>query len=115
PRMGAVAARLADRIVITSDNPRTEDPQAILDEIARGLAGADFEAHIDREKAITRAICSAAPGDVIVIAGKGHENYQILPDGAGGTQRRHFDDREVARAALDKRTTSRLAGAGGPA
>jgi UDP-N-acetylmuramoyl-L-alanyl-D-glutamate--2,6-diaminopimelate ligase len=115
PRMGAVAARLADRIIITGDNPRTEDPDAIIAQIAAGLGATPFEAHADRERAITRAICAAAPGDVIVIAGKGHEDYQILPNGRGGTHKRHFDDREVAREALQTRAASRLARAGGPA
>ncbi|MFG0283766.1 MAG: UDP-N-acetylmuramoyl-L-alanyl-D-glutamate--2,6-diaminopimelate ligase [Phycisphaerales bacterium JB039] len=100
PRMGAVAGRLADRVVVTSDNPRTESPKAIVEEIIAGLGGRDFEVQVDRERAIQHAVSRAQRGDVIVIAGKGHEDYQILPDGEGGTFKRHFDDREVARDAL---------------
>ena len=100
--MGAVADRMADIVVVTSDNPRTEDPDAIIDEVCRGIERADETLVIepDRETAIHAAIALATPGDVIVIAGKGHEDYQILSDGVGGTVRRHFDDREVAMQAL---------------
>jgi UDP-N-acetylmuramoyl-L-alanyl-D-glutamate--2,6-diaminopimelate ligase len=103
PRMGAVAARLADVIVMTSDNPRREEPGAILGEI---LAGVEPEARTrvtvlpEREEAIAHAVAKARAGDIVLIAGKGHEDYQILPDGNGGTVKRHFDDREAARAAL---------------
>lgn len=106
PRMGAVAARLADRIVVTSDNPRTERPGAILDEILTGIPAARrTDAHVDEDRsaAIGWAIDRAGAGDIVLIAGKGHEDYQILPDGRGGTVRRHFDDREEARAALVRR------------
>ncbi len=107
PRMGAVAGRLADRVVVTSDNPRTEDPKAIVEQVASGLAGREFDAIVDRERAIGHAIAAARAGDVIVIAGKGHEDYQILPDGKGGVVKRHFDDREVAREALQMRAQAR--------
>lgn len=108
PRMGRVAAELADQIVITSDNPRTEQPEAIISEI---LAGIPTEAQPrvtiepDRERAIHAAISAAHPGDVVMIAGKGHETYQILPDPhrPGQTITRDFDDREVARAAMRSR------------
>ncbi|MEQ8845244.1 MAG: UDP-N-acetylmuramoyl-L-alanyl-D-glutamate--2,6-diaminopimelate ligase [Phycisphaerales bacterium] len=104
PRMGAVAGRLADRIVVTSDNPRTEDPQAIVDEVLAGLPKAMWTtSDVDREAAIRLAINQADPEDVIVIAGKGHEDYQIVSDGAGGTYKRDFDDRLIARAALEAR------------
>lgn len=104
PRMARVAASLADDVIITSDNPRTEDPLAIIDEV---LAGIDTDAarskvHVDpdRRSAITHAIESARPGDAIVIAGKGHEDYQLVPDGRGGILRLDFDDRRVACEAI---------------
>lgn len=106
PRMARVACELADDVVITSDNPRTEQPAAIIRDI---LAGVDdpgrSNLHIDpdRRTAIFRAVELAQPGDVVVIAGKGHEDYQLLPDGAGGIRRIHFDDRQVAREALHAR------------
>jgi len=96
PLMGAAAARWADLVILTSDNPRSEDPRQIIDEIAAGVpAGASYERIEDRETAIARAIEVARPGDIVLIAGKGHENYQefdrtVLP----------FDDREVARRHL---------------
>ncbi len=96
PLMGGIAARLADVVYVTSDNPRTEDPQKILADV---LAGIPAEAHpvvtADRAEAIRRAILDAKPGDGVLIAGKGHEDYQIL-----GTEKIHFDDREQAREAL---------------
>ena len=105
PKMGCIAAELADRVVITSDNPRTENAAAIIAEIQTGIASGHAgktSTEADRERAIQQAIREALPGDVVVIAGKGHEDYQILPDPArpGTTITRHFDDREVARAAL---------------
>jgi len=108
PRMGKVAAAIADLVIVTSDNPRTEEPRAIIGEIINGIP-AESQARVriepDREAAIEMAISAAPAGSVIVIAGKGHEDYQILPDPArpGQTVARHFDDREVARAALKKR------------
>jgi UDP-N-acetylmuramoyl-L-alanyl-D-glutamate--2,6-diaminopimelate ligase len=99
PIMGDVATRLSDYTVITSDNPRTEDPQHILQQIITGIDQTkDYIALPDRQEAIEHAIAVAQPWDTIVIAGKGHEDYQIL-----GQTRRHFDDREVARAALTQR------------
>jgi UDP-N-acetylmuramoyl-L-alanyl-D-glutamate--2,6-diaminopimelate ligase len=108
PKMGRVASSLSDRAVITSDNPRTEDPGAIIEMIRAGIDPEDagkVEVEPDRERAIARAIAQAHPGDVLVIAGKGHETDQILPDPArpGATISRHFDDREVARQALRRR------------
>jgi UDP-N-acetylmuramoyl-L-alanyl-D-glutamate--2,6-diaminopimelate ligase len=114
PRMGDVASRLADRVVITSDNPRTEDPRRIINEIYEGV-DPDLRPCVrvepERERAIHHAIESADPGDTIIIAGKGHEDYQIMPDGTGGTVTRHFDDREVAAQAISARagTIGRLA------
>jgi UDP-N-acetylmuramoyl-L-alanyl-D-glutamate--2,6-diaminopimelate ligase len=108
PRMGEVAARFADYVVVTSDNPRTEEPRTIIGEIIDGIP-AESQPRVriepDREAAIQMAIRTAPPGSIIVIAGKGHEDYQILPDPAkpGQTITRHFDDREVAREALSKR------------
>jgi len=112
PRMGAVAATLADRVIVTSDNPRTEDPGSIIEAVLRGVpadAPARTESDPDRAGAIHRAVAASAPGDVVLIAGKGHEDYQIVPDGAGGSIRRHFDDREVAREALARRAAASAA------
>ena len=106
PKMAEVACRLADRIVITSDNPRTEDPQRIIDEILagvpaekRGGGAGEVLVEPDRAAAIAQAIASATGGEVVLLAGKGHEDYQII-----GTTRHHFDDREQAAAALRRRT-----------
>lgn len=96
PQMGDIAARLSDVAIVTSDNPRTEDPARILDDIVAGIAP-DAEPLVigDRAEAIRTAILQAKPGDGVLIAGKGHEDYQIL-----GTEKVHFDDREQARDAL---------------
>jgi UDP-N-acetylmuramoyl-L-alanyl-D-glutamate--2,6-diaminopimelate ligase len=99
PQMGAIAARLADQVVVTSDNPRTEDPQRILADVVAGIPqGTALEVDADRARAIARAIAAAEPADLVLIAGKGHEDYQIL-----GTTRIHFDDREEAEKALRAR------------
>lgn len=99
PKMGQIVAQLADVAVVTSDNPRTEDPQRILQDILSGIpATVDPLVICDRATAIHTAIVQAQPGDGVLIAGKGHEDYQIL-----GTEKIHFDDREQARAALLKR------------
>jgi UDP-N-acetylmuramoyl-L-alanyl-D-glutamate--2,6-diaminopimelate ligase len=100
PQMAAIAARLADRVVVTSDNPRTEDPERILEDVVAGIPdGTDLVVEGDRATAIATAIASAAVGDLVLIAGKGHEDYQIL-----GTMKVHFDDREQAEMALRSRT-----------
>jgi len=92
--MGRIAEQRADRVIVTSDNPRTEAPQAILDDIRRGVRRPDaMHWIVDREAAIATAAEEAAPGDVVVIAGKGHETYQVV-----GTEKHPFDDRERARA-----------------
>ena len=92
PQMGEISARLADYTVVTSDNPRTEDPAAIISEIMQGISnGARCEVIPDREEAIKRALELAGAGDVVVIAGKGHEDYQII-----GARKNHFDDAETA-------------------
>ncbi|MED9872733.1 MAG: UDP-N-acetylmuramoyl-L-alanyl-D-glutamate--2,6-diaminopimelate ligase [Eggerthellaceae bacterium] len=98
PIMGR-AALAADYAVVTSDNPRTEDPNAIIEDIVAGMGeGTDhFEVVPDRREAIARAIAVAKSGDAILIAGKGHEDYQII-----GTEKHHFDDREVAAEELKK-------------
>jgi UDP-N-acetylmuramoyl-L-alanyl-D-glutamate--2,6-diaminopimelate ligase len=97
--MGAIAARLAGRSILTSDNPRGEKPEVILDDIERGMRGATNYARIaDRREAIARTIGEASDDDVIVIAGKGHETYQVA-----GDQVIHFDDREEAERALKTR------------
>jgi len=98
PQMGAIAARLADEVIVTSDNPRGEEPQAIIDEITAGMPSGRFVALADRRDAIARAIAEASDDEVIVIAGKGHETYQVV-----GDQVVHFDDREEAELALNKR------------
>ena len=95
PLMGKVAAALADRVIVTSDNPRSEDPEAIVDQIMDG-AGPDAERDVDRRHAIRHAIETAAEGDVVVIAGKGHEQGQEFEGG----RKEPFDDVTVAREAL---------------
>lgn len=100
PLMGAISRKLAGISVVTSDNPRTEDPMEIIGEILTGIG--DMENVIvepDRRKAIRLAVSIARPGDVVIIAGKGHEDYQIL-----GTRKIHFDDREEAVIALRERS-----------
>ena len=113
PKMGAVVAAKADLPVVTSDNPRTEDPRAILDAILPAVPNA-FYVDVDRRTAIRAAVAEATPGDVVVIAGKGHEDYQIL-----GTTKIHFDDREEAAAACALRPRFHVdaiaAGTGGTA
>jgi UDP-N-acetylmuramoyl-L-alanyl-D-glutamate--2,6-diaminopimelate ligase len=110
PLMGEAAARASDLVVVTSDNPRTEDPQRILADIepgvrdaglvplARATAGArGYVVEPDRPAAIALAVRLARPGDLVVVAGKGHEDYQII-----GTEKRHLDDREEVRRALER-------------
>ncbi len=99
PLMGKIAAKLADIAVVTSDNPRTENPERILDDVVAGIPDNTTYLVIgDRATAIQTAIDDAQPGDGVLIAGKGHEDYQIL-----GTEKIHFDDREQARNALNQR------------
>ena len=98
--MGAAAVRLADRVVLTSDNPRGEDPLAIIEAIAAGAAGAtQFAIDPDRAHAIEAAVQAAAPADVILVAGKGHETYQEI----AGT-RLPFSDAQVVERALASRS-----------
>ena len=98
PQMGRISARMSDLTVVTSDNPRTEDPDSILRDVVAGVGGADHLVEVDRRKAISLAIENAAGGDLVVIAGKGHEDYQDV-----GGQKIHFDDRQVARDVLSGR------------
>lgn len=104
PKMGRAAVEYSDVVVLTSDNPRTEDPMAILRDVETGVrealqARAHVEYHLvpDRREAIMSAVRLARAGDILLIAGKGHEDYQIL-----GTRKVHFDDREVAREAIQQ-------------
>jgi UDP-N-acetylmuramyl tripeptide synthase len=93
--MGAIAERLADVVVVTSDNPRSEEPQQIIRDILQGFVHFDTQrmlVNVDRKQAIQQAIDLARPTDIIVVAGKGHEEYQILKD-----RTIHFDDREVVQ------------------
>jgi UDP-N-acetylmuramoyl-L-alanyl-D-glutamate--2,6-diaminopimelate ligase len=91
PLMGKVVSRLSDKIYLTSDNPRTENPDKIIDDIAEGIPkGIKVIKESNRRKAINDALLSAQSGDVVLVAGKGHEEYQIV-----GTERIHFSDREV--------------------
>ena len=112
PLMGAVAARLSDVVVVTSDNPRSENPADIIEEIKRGIVEPDRPAGkpkpgqrdvrcialVDRREAIERAVREAVPGDLILVAGKGHEKYQVI-----GDRVLPFDDVEIAKAALERR------------
>ena len=94
PIMGAAAMAGADRVIVTSDNPRTEDPDAIIDEIERGMSGR-YECITDRRSAIAHAIDIAESGDTVLLAGKGHENYQVI-----GTEKHPFDERQVVAEIL---------------
>ncbi|HVX83378.1 MAG TPA: UDP-N-acetylmuramoyl-L-alanyl-D-glutamate--2,6-diaminopimelate ligase [Phycisphaerae bacterium] len=103
PKMGRIAEALADRVIVTSDNPRTEEAGAIIEEICAGFSegwrrGGKISVEADRRAAIRMAIEMAEAGDVVLIAGKGHENYQII-----GTTKHHFDDVEEAAAAMADR------------
>ncbi len=98
PKMGRAGAELSDLAVVTSDNPRSEDPAAIVAEVAAGArgGGAEVEVEVDRRAAIALALARAEPGDTVVIAGKGHEQGQEFEGG----RKIPFDDREVAREEL---------------
>jgi UDP-N-acetylmuramoyl-L-alanyl-D-glutamate--2,6-diaminopimelate ligase len=95
PMMASMAERLSDHVIATSDNPRTEDPNVILNQVCTGFAKNNFKRITDRREAIAEAVKKAQPGDVVLIAGKGHEDYQIV-----GTEKLHFSDFEEAQAAL---------------
>ena len=98
PIMGDIAQRYSDIAILTSDNPRTEDPHKIIEDVLKGMNGNNYIVKEDREEAIMEAIKIAQKGDIILIAGKGHETYQIL-----GRKKIHFDDREIARREIVKR------------
>jgi len=101
PKMGAEASALADKIFVTSDNPRTEEPEEIIKQIMVGISGRarrHTEVMCDRREAIHAALASAGPGDVVLVAGKGHETYQIV-----GDERRPFDDKKVAAEWMSKK------------
>ena len=87
----------ADVVFVTSDNPRTEDPEAIIDDVVEGFEGFDFRRIADRREAIRAALEEARPGDTVVLAGKGHETYQVV-----GTKKRPFDERKIVRTALQE-------------
>jgi UDP-N-acetylmuramoyl-L-alanyl-D-glutamate--2,6-diaminopimelate ligase len=100
PLMGEIAGRLADVVVVTSDNPRSEPPEAIVAQVAEGVAraapGGGFHVEVDRRAAIRAALAMAEPGDAVLVAGKGHEQGQELADGV----KIPFDDRVVAAEEL---------------
>ncbi len=99
PKMGKIAADMSDFVVVTSDNPRTEDPQTIVEEVSEGTKGAKIPVVtiVDRTEAISFALNEAKPGDIVLLAGKGHETYQII-----GTEKIHYDEREVVHGLLEK-------------
>jgi UDP-N-acetylmuramoyl-L-alanyl-D-glutamate--2,6-diaminopimelate ligase len=101
PVMGKLAAEFSDEVIVTWDNPRTEDPQTIIAAIVEGIVAfnpkASYRVEADRKKAIELAVQMARSGDLVLVAGKGHEDYQII-----GTKKTHFDDREVLSHALNQ-------------
>ncbi len=98
PIMGAIAVANSDIAIVTSDNPRTEDPEAIIKDIAAGIEGNSYRVQVNREEAIREAISLCTGGDIVVIAGKGHEDYQII-----GRKKIHFDDHEIAERYIRER------------
>ena len=98
PVMGEIAERLSDIAIVTSDNPRTEDPHKIVEQVLEGMKGKNHIVEEDRDHAISKAVELAEEKDIILIAGKGHETYQIL-----GRKKIHFDDREIARREIVKK------------
>ena len=98
PIMGNIAATKSDYVIFTSDNPRTEDPQKIMDDILAGVKTSNYEVELDRRKAIVRALDMIQDGDVVLLLGKGHEDYQIL-----GHEKVHFDDAEEVRKYIESK------------
>lgn len=96
PIMGKIAASYADTVYVTSDNPRTEEPDEIIDDIVSELDEGSYIRQRDRAEAINEAVCEAKTGDTVLIAGKGHEKYQIIK-----TEKLRFDEREIIRKILD--------------
>jgi UDP-N-acetylmuramoyl-L-alanyl-D-glutamate--2,6-diaminopimelate ligase len=96
PIMGRIAAERADLAVVTSDNPRTEDPDAIIDEVEQGMGSRPHLRFADRVAAIHASLAEARDGDTLLLAGKGHETYQVI-----GTEKVPFDERAIVRAAVD--------------
>jgi len=96
PQMGEIAARMADQVIVTSDNPRCEDPMAIIQDICAGMPAGQGLVEADRATAIQHAVRNAQAGDIVLIAGKGHENWQEIQG-----QRKAFDDLQIARQALE--------------
>jgi UDP-N-acetylmuramoyl-L-alanyl-D-glutamate--2,6-diaminopimelate ligase len=93
PVMGEIAERLADVAIVTSDNPRTEDPERIIDDIEAGMHSGTHERITDRHEAIQRALAVAGPEDVVLLTGKGHETYQVR-----GTTKYPFDEKEIVKS-----------------
>ncbi|PEP62488.1 UDP-N-acetylmuramoyl-L-alanyl-D-glutamate--2,6-diaminopimelate ligase [Bacillus pseudomycoides] len=102
PIMAGVATEYATHAILTSDNPRSEDPQAILDDMLAGAKGNNYEVIVDRKEAIFHGVSEAKAEDIIIIAGKGHETYQII-----GKEVHHFDDREIAKEAITERLNNK--------
>jgi len=98
PIMGAIAEKNSDIAIITSDNPRTEDPKLIIEDVKKGFVNKKYLEEVEREDAIRVAISLAFKGDIIVLAGKGHEDYQVI-----GKEKIHFDDKEIAKKYVDER------------
>jgi UDP-N-acetylmuramoyl-L-alanyl-D-glutamate--2,6-diaminopimelate ligase len=96
--MGSIAARFADLVILTDDNPRTEEPRRILDDIERGIGTAEHLTIPDRERAIHEVITMLRSGDCLLLLGKGHETYQIY-----GTEKQPFDERAIVQAAMRER------------
>ncbi|MDX2119872.1 MAG: cyanophycin synthetase, partial [Gemmatimonadota bacterium] len=92
PVMGRIAATAADLAIVTSDNPRTEDPERIIDDVEQGMGAAPHRRVADRVQAIAAALEAAGPGDTVLLAGKGHETYQVI-----GTEKVPFDEQEIVR------------------
>jgi UDP-N-acetylmuramoyl-L-alanyl-D-glutamate--2,6-diaminopimelate ligase len=95
PIMGRIAAEHADRVIVTSDNPRREDPEQIINDIVREMPAGSYDRIPDREEAIAAALRMARPGDTVLLVGKGHETYQVE-----GTTYRHFDERDIVKSLL---------------
>ncbi|MCI0764558.1 UDP-N-acetylmuramoyl-L-alanyl-D-glutamate--2,6-diaminopimelate ligase [Bacillus sp. TL12] len=102
PIMAGVATEYATHAILTSDNPRSEDPKAILDDMLTGAKGNNYKVIVDRKEAIFYAVSEAKAEDIIIIAGKGHETYQII-----GKEVHHFDDREIAKEAITERLNNK--------